>query len=298
MAKIPAAIIFINADQNLTSISTITNQLQIDETIFNKELNARLLIDPNYPLQIHLSGLRLLVILPNYHQTVSYQPFIPNQNAINPISSTTIPNVPTSSHPNISGCRPFYQQNNFFNTAVKQNWFPPLNFSDGYSFCEENEHCNGAYTPDGYYHCYPDGYNPNALPQNIIHEELADIIIFFKQGQATILKNNFVRREDNFCDGSNNNNYGWTNNHRNRYKNETHQIIPINKLNIFNLVNSGKNYSYPMSCRKCDTMKDCHCFDHLPLPIRRMLIAPWDPSGVHTANCDIEYLNKPFIFRR
>jgi hypothetical protein len=291
MAKIPAAIIFINADQNLTSIKTITNQLQIDETIFNGELNNRLSIEPNYSINVHLAGIRLLVILPNYHQTVSYQPFIPGKNVINPISSPTTPNVPTTrSTNNISEPNTFNQQNNFFNTAIKQNWFPALNFKDGYC-CSFDEY-------DGYSQCYPDGYNPNALPQNIIHEELADIIIFFKQGQATILKNNFVRREDNFCDGSNNNNYGWTNNHRNRYKNETHQIIPINKLNIFNLVNSGKNYSYPMSCRKCDTMKDCHCFDHLPLPIRRMLIAPWDPSGVHTANCDIEYLNKPFIFRR
>ena len=254
----PAAIIFVNADLNDQLLQTLCTQLEITEVVSNGELNARLSADPNYTINLHLNNLRILVILPSYHQTVSYQRFIPAAG----ITSNTSPVITSNIYPTHSDYKDFLTNN------IKQNWFPPINS------CEDR-------FSDGYAHHYCDGYNPNALPENIIHKELADIILFCKQGQATILKNNFHKRG-----------------HERDGKDEcAHSIVPIMKINLLNIIN-GSNISYPLSCRKCSDKKNCHCFDHLPLPIRMMLLDPRDPSGVNSANCDNEYTNERFIHRK
>lgn len=62
---IPPAIIFINADINDQIVSTLTTQLNLDETMSFDEFNTRVSNDPNYPTVVHLWFKRILVILPN-----------------------------------------------------------------------------------------------------------------------------------------------------------------------------------------------------------------------------------------
>lgn len=77
----PSAIIFVNDSITTSTLgqlttkdtpnpSTITGldvQLQITETMTFAEFNARVAVDPNYPTIVHLNGLRILVILPDFH---------------------------------------------------------------------------------------------------------------------------------------------------------------------------------------------------------------------------------------
>lgn len=63
---IPPAIIFLNADINDGVRSTLNTQLMLDETITFTEFNARVEADPNYPVNIHLQKLRVMVILPDF----------------------------------------------------------------------------------------------------------------------------------------------------------------------------------------------------------------------------------------
>lgn len=60
---LPAAIIFVNADINSEVQSTLVSQLFINDTMSFDEFNARVASDPNYPTNIHLQNLRILVIL-------------------------------------------------------------------------------------------------------------------------------------------------------------------------------------------------------------------------------------------
>jgi hypothetical protein len=86
----PAAIIFINDGVTLDYLNTlkthtgiqpnrmapwtpssstvmgIDTQLEITETMWFEEFNARVEADPTYPAAIHLNGLRILVILPDF----------------------------------------------------------------------------------------------------------------------------------------------------------------------------------------------------------------------------------------
>lgn len=50
-----------------STVGGIDVQLQVYETMWFDEFNARVAADPNYPTSIHLNGLRILVILPNFH---------------------------------------------------------------------------------------------------------------------------------------------------------------------------------------------------------------------------------------
>lgn len=92
MSSLPPAIIFCNDDitypltspptppyfvgsnpvapNSYASPSELTNletQLSITDTMTKTEFDARVAADPNYPLVIHLQGLRILVILPDFH---------------------------------------------------------------------------------------------------------------------------------------------------------------------------------------------------------------------------------------
>ncbi len=50
-----------------STVNTIDVQLEINETMTFAEFNARVAVDPSYPTQIHLNELRILVILPDFH---------------------------------------------------------------------------------------------------------------------------------------------------------------------------------------------------------------------------------------
>ncbi|HEY5268119.1 MAG TPA: hypothetical protein VII94_03215 [Candidatus Saccharimonadales bacterium] len=92
MSSLPPAIIFCNGDitypltspptppyfvgsnptapNSYASPSELTNletQLSITDTMTKTEFDARVAVDPNYPLIVHLQGLRILVILPDFH---------------------------------------------------------------------------------------------------------------------------------------------------------------------------------------------------------------------------------------
>lgn len=64
--NLPAAIIFVNADLNDGIKSKLKSQLYIDETLSDTEFDARVAADPSYPDQIHLNGIRVLVIRQNF----------------------------------------------------------------------------------------------------------------------------------------------------------------------------------------------------------------------------------------
>lgn len=81
----PAAIIFVNDSITTATLGQLTTvdtpnpstvqgidiQLEITETMNFAEFNARVTADPNYPTNVHLNGLRILVILPNFHDTTN-----------------------------------------------------------------------------------------------------------------------------------------------------------------------------------------------------------------------------------
>jgi len=50
-----------------SELNTLQIQLNITDTITKDEFDARLDVDPNYGTVIHLQGLRVLVILPTFH---------------------------------------------------------------------------------------------------------------------------------------------------------------------------------------------------------------------------------------
>lgn len=97
---------------------------------------------------------------------------------------------------------------------------------------------------------------------------LADLVLFIKNGLATVLKNN----------------YG-----------PPTLAMQYERLNIFNLFANLKNITF--SCRKCKCGCRCNCFKHLPSSLQNMLINYFDISGVHDANCDNIYNNEDFLNR-
>lgn len=169
--SLPSIIFFINADISPITQLTLKNQLMIDEIMSDTEFHARVSVDPNYPIVVHLNDLRILVICQNL--------------------------------------------------------------------------------------------------RDLTNRDLADIVLFIKQGQATVLKNNLGPPTIS---------------------------TSIERINIFNLIENIKNRTF--SCRKCRCCCNCCCFKHLPAPLQKMLIYPFDPSGVHDANCDNEYNNNEFINRK
>jgi len=54
-----------------SELTTLQIQLFIDDTITKQEFDARVAADPNYTTIIHLRGLRVLVILPSFHDLVN-----------------------------------------------------------------------------------------------------------------------------------------------------------------------------------------------------------------------------------
>ena len=69
--NLPPAIIFMNGDFNAITQTTITTQLHLTEIITKIEFDARVLADPNYPTNITLNFLRVLVILPTFQDLVN-----------------------------------------------------------------------------------------------------------------------------------------------------------------------------------------------------------------------------------
>lgn len=64
---LPASIIFINPDMDGYVRSTLTSQLHINEIMTDVEFDARVVADPNYPSNVELQGLRILVIRQSFH---------------------------------------------------------------------------------------------------------------------------------------------------------------------------------------------------------------------------------------
>lgn len=60
--SLPAAIFFVNADLNDLSKLTLTQQLELTETMTDTEFDARMTVDPNYATIVHLQKLRIMVI--------------------------------------------------------------------------------------------------------------------------------------------------------------------------------------------------------------------------------------------
>ncbi len=71
MMNIPSAIVFNNADINAEIQTKLVTQLHIDEVMTFAEFNARVTVEPNYPALIHGNKLRILVILPDYHDATN-----------------------------------------------------------------------------------------------------------------------------------------------------------------------------------------------------------------------------------
>lgn len=73
--NLPNLDVFIGAQPNnphsyITSkseLNTIQTQLFIDDTMTKDEFDARMAVDPNYSLIVRLQGMRILVILPTFH---------------------------------------------------------------------------------------------------------------------------------------------------------------------------------------------------------------------------------------
>ena len=62
--NVPSAVIFVNNDIGDVATATLSQQLQIDETMAGSEFDARLVADPNYPTDVRLNNLRILVLYP------------------------------------------------------------------------------------------------------------------------------------------------------------------------------------------------------------------------------------------
>ncbi len=91
MSSLPPAIFFINGDINYppkppyfpgtdpnaptNTLTILQTQLRINDTMTKAEFDARVVADPNYPTIVHLQGLRILVIVPEYSD--GYQSYPP-----------------------------------------------------------------------------------------------------------------------------------------------------------------------------------------------------------------------------
>lgn len=63
---VPPAIFFVNADINDGIKTKLITQLLIDEAMSDTEFDNRVQVDPNYPDEVHLNDLRILVIRQNF----------------------------------------------------------------------------------------------------------------------------------------------------------------------------------------------------------------------------------------
>src|SRR6185312_17304571 len=70
--NLPPAIIFINSDLNDTSKATLRSQLNINQIITGKEFDDVVAVDPTFPDQIHLNGVRILVIRNEFYPYPNY----------------------------------------------------------------------------------------------------------------------------------------------------------------------------------------------------------------------------------
>lgn len=62
MTFLHSAIIFINTDLTTSIQSTLTTQLMLSEIIDGYEFDSRVAADPNYPTEVHLNKLRVMVM--------------------------------------------------------------------------------------------------------------------------------------------------------------------------------------------------------------------------------------------
>ena len=86
MGLLPPAIFFINGDITRpqsppffpgttpsSELEKLEIQLFIDDVMSKQEFDARVVADPNYPTIVHLRGLRILVVLPNFYDGYNRQ---------------------------------------------------------------------------------------------------------------------------------------------------------------------------------------------------------------------------------
>lgn len=71
--SLPAGIFFVNADITDDIKSVLTTQLYINEVLTDTEFDNRVSVDPDYPDQIRLNGLRLLVVRQNFRDYTNRQ---------------------------------------------------------------------------------------------------------------------------------------------------------------------------------------------------------------------------------
>lgn len=69
----PVPPVFIGADPSVSELTTLQTQLFINDTMTKAEFDARVAADPNYPTIVHLQNLRILVILPTFHDLTNRQ---------------------------------------------------------------------------------------------------------------------------------------------------------------------------------------------------------------------------------
>lgn len=62
MTLLYSAIIFVNNDLSSSVQATLTSQLMLSEVIDGYEFDARVAADPNYPTEVHLNNLRVMVV--------------------------------------------------------------------------------------------------------------------------------------------------------------------------------------------------------------------------------------------
>jgi len=69
--NLPPMILFINADIDGYTTSTISTQLYLDGYISKSEFDAQVEAIPSYPDIVHANNLRIMVILPNFRDYVN-----------------------------------------------------------------------------------------------------------------------------------------------------------------------------------------------------------------------------------
>lgn len=130
---------------------------------------------------------------------------------------------------------------------------------------------------------FPDQIHLNGARILVIREEfypypnydLADVVIFLKQGLAAVQKNNVGPPGLN---------------------------LPLERLNIYALLRANNSqYVVILPQLPCGPRYSCGCYCH-PRPGYRGIVGiEWyatDASGVHLPNCDNIYSNKDFINRK
>ena len=110
--------------------------------------------------------------------------------------------------------------------------------------------------------------------QDTTDRALADITLFIKGGQATVLHNNLGPPT---------------------------LSLETQRLNIYALLHRDCSifpYPYPSAKTEKRRWEMLKYLENAPDPIKRLLIAYWDPSGAHDANPDNEFNNESWINRK